>query len=344
MVSNKKHMSTFEKTTALAWYNENVRQKVIAMRLGVSLSSIKRLVRKSKNCEFGSVPARKPGSGPPKKVSQRARNMIKTAITKDPRLSSRQLKRRYPRLLKNISTRTIRRVLLKHLKLHSRVAAKKPLLTKEMKKKRMLFAKKYSKLRVKDWKYVLFTDESTFKMVGSSGGVRVRRKIGSDRYAEKYTVKTVKHSQSLMVWACFSYTGRCSLYFLPHSATMNAKRYLKVLKLHLPKALKSTRCRKVLQDKAPPHIAKSVQSYLKCTGINNIYLPGSSPDLNPIEHAFSQLKAKIERQTIQSLPQLKRSIKNQWKRLDQQYLKNLCTSMPRRLKAVLDRKGGMTKY
>ena len=86
------------------------------MRLGVSLSSIQRLVTKSKSCPFGSVPARKQGSWPPKKVSKRAKNATKKAITKDPRLSSRQLKRRYPRLLKNISTRTIRRVLLTHLK------------------------------------------------------------------------------------------------------------------------------------------------------------------------------------------------------------------------------------
>lgn len=181
-------------------------------------------------------------------------------------------------------------------------------------------------------------------MVGSSGGVRVRRKVGSDIFAEKYTVKTVKHSSSIMVWACFSYTDKSSLYFLPHSTTVNAKRYLKVLELHLPKALKFTRSRNFLQDKAPPHIAKSVQNYLKSRGINTIYLPGNSPDLNPIENLFSQLKAKVERQNIRSIPQLKRSIKYHWTRLDQQYLKNICTSMPRRLKAVLDRKGGMTKY
>jgi transposase len=41
----KKHMSTFEKTTALAWYNKNVRQKDISKRLGVSLRSIQRLVK-----------------------------------------------------------------------------------------------------------------------------------------------------------------------------------------------------------------------------------------------------------------------------------------------------------
>ena len=94
MVFKKKHVSTFEKTTALAWYNENVRQKDIAKRLGVSLSSIQRLVTKSKNCPFGSIPARKPGTGPQRKVSKRAKNTIKQAISKDPRLSSRQLKRR----------------------------------------------------------------------------------------------------------------------------------------------------------------------------------------------------------------------------------------------------------
>jgi DNA-binding transcriptional regulator LsrR (DeoR family) len=44
----KKHMTDVEKAKCLAWIQEKVRQEEVAFRLKVSLSSVKRLVAKSK--------------------------------------------------------------------------------------------------------------------------------------------------------------------------------------------------------------------------------------------------------------------------------------------------------
>jgi hypothetical protein len=52
--------------------------------------------------------------------------------------------------LANIVKGTIRRVLQKHLKIPSRVAAMKPLLSAKMKKKRLQFAKKNKVMSVAD--------------------------------------------------------------------------------------------------------------------------------------------------------------------------------------------------
>jgi hypothetical protein len=38
-------------------------------------------------------------------------------------------------------------------------------------------------------------------------------------------VKTVKHSDSVMVWGCFSAAGHGGLYFLPRNTTMNSEKY-----------------------------------------------------------------------------------------------------------------------
>ena len=72
-------------------------------------------------------------------------------------------------LLENVAVRTIQHRLQKDLGLPSRKAAKKPLLTKQMKKQRIAFAKTYIHWTPAQWKRVMFSDESNFQVfrVGS---------------------------------------------------------------------------------------------------------------------------------------------------------------------------------
>ncbi|CEP11097.1 hypothetical protein [Parasitella parasitica] len=53
------------------------------------------------------------------------------------------------------------------------------------------------------WKYVVWSDESKFNIVGNDGGARVLRKEG-ERYDSNHVIKTTKFgSGSLMLWGCF---------------------------------------------------------------------------------------------------------------------------------------------
>ena len=114
-----------------------------------------------------------------------------------------------------------------------RWAAKKPLLTKAMMKKRVSFCKIYMHWTMADWRKVMFSDESTFRLV--RGGYKlVRRPQGVSRYASKCTIKTVKHPESVMVWGAFSGNkGRGGLYFLPKNVKMRGDNYLRVLDQHM---------------------------------------------------------------------------------------------------------------
>ncbi|KAE8221173.1 hypothetical protein CF319_g5423 [Tilletia indica] len=49
-------------------------------------------------------------------------------------------------------------------------------------------------------------------------------------------------------------------------------------------------------DNASVHKGEDVRELLDQAGVHLIYLPPYSPDLNPIEHAFSTLKARLRRQ------------------------------------------------
>ncbi len=87
--------------------------------------------------------------------------------------------------LENISVRTIQDLCLKKLKLPSRKMASNPLLNKQLKAKRLAFARQYQHWGVEQWKKVMFSDESHFELrIGGVEG-RCRRPVGSDRFFER---------------------------------------------------------------------------------------------------------------------------------------------------------------
>ena len=74
--------------------------------------------------------------------------------------------------------------------LHARIAAKKPFVSAKNIKKRLEFAKAHAHWTEKDWKKVLWTDESKFNLINSDGIQYVRRPSNT-RFDPKYTIGTV---------------------------------------------------------------------------------------------------------------------------------------------------------
>ena len=72
---------------------------------------------------------------------------------------------------------------------------------------------------------------------------------------------------------------------------------------------------------------------------------GNSPDLNPIENFRTELKNRVAEKHLTSLPSLIKTMKSSWV-LDMptELCRNHIESMPRRSRAVLEAKGGHTKY
>jgi hypothetical protein len=132
-----------------------------------------------------------------------------------------------------------------------------------MVKKRLAFCRKYRHLTEKDWEKVMFSDESTFRLINPRG-VTVRQPRNISRCNRYYTITTVKHSASVMIWGCFSGArGRGGIYFLPKNTTMNRERYKTVLENHFIPFMRSHRSSWFLQDGAPCHKSKVVMGKLK---------------------------------------------------------------------------------
>ncbi|XP_066947049.1 uncharacterized protein [Macrobrachium rosenbergii] len=222
-----------EKARALAQLEQEVSVIRVARDIGVSRQAIYSLKKAAAGFPPGAVPQRKPGCGRKKKTSPRTDKILKREVLNNPSFTAAALKKKHPDLLGNVAVRTVQHCLQCDLGLLCHHAAKKPLLTDGMKKKRLAFCNKYKDWTKEQWRDVMFSDESTFRMVRSASNV-VRRPKSVSRYHHQFTVKIVEHPQSVMVWGAFTgKLGRAGLYFLPKGETVKGTTYLEMLKDHM---------------------------------------------------------------------------------------------------------------
>jgi hypothetical protein len=72
--------------------------------------------------------------------------------------------------------------------------------------------------------------------------------------------------------------------------------------------------------------------------------PPQSPDLNPVENLWCNLKHRIEDMEVHGLDHLWSTAVNQWMATSPSLLEKLLASMSRRVQAVIKSRGGPTVY
>ena len=231
---------------------------------------------------------------------------MKLELQKIPLLTALELQNLYPELLQEIKIQTVQHLLQKDLDLPCRTAAKKSLINKRIKKQRLAFAKKHAHWTIEQWRKVMFSDESNFQ-VFKMGSTTVRHLRSSNCFDPRYTVPTVQHSQSVMVWRCFSgEKGRGGPYFLPKNKKMNANLYLQVLEDHMLNFY-NIHVEVFMHDSAPCHKTRKVTRYLEQKQINILEWPGNIPDLNPIENCRHKMKKLCQKRKQQTLEHKRRA-------------------------------------
>lgn len=190
-----------------------------------------------------------------------------------------------------------------------------------------------------------FSDESSIHILDDKSTF-VRRRSG-EKYKEDCIKKRVKHPLSIMVWSMISMKGTGRLYIV--EKTMRQDQYIKVLDTRmLPQAREWYPDGEYvyMHDSAPCHKAKKVTQYLEHHQVNVLDWPGNSPDINPIENLWELLKREIATEVITNKRRLTEKIIEVWHHSPN--IKENCIkciqSMPKRVKAIIAAKGGVTKF
>jgi len=79
-------------------------------------------------------------------------------------------------------------------------------------------------------------------------------------------------------------------------------------------------------------------------GIQQIDFRPYSPDLNPIENLWNDLKRRVEKRNARNVEELKQHLEEEWVATDKEFIKKLVHGMPKRCKLVVKAEGHMTKY
>lgn len=150
-----------------------------------------------------------------------------------------------------------------------------------------------------------------------------------------------------MMWGCFQGNKLGPLVLCPEGR-MNATKYCSVLEEHFLSFWHSLDYGSVfMEDGAPPHRAKYTKNWQEDHGIISMDWPAQSPDLNPIENVWQQLKTAIEKRSprAKTKADLLIALQEEWVKLaEKKTLATLIASMPKHVKLVIDSNGMPTKY
>ncbi len=163
---------------------------------------------------------------------------------------------------------------------------------------------------------ILWSDETKIELFGLNSKRYVWRKPGTAHHLSN-TVPTVKHGGgSIMLWGCFSAAGTGRLVAI--EGKMNAAKYRDILDENLLQSAQDLRLGRRFtfqQDNDPKHTAKITKERLHNNSVTVLEWPSQSPDLNPIEHLWRDLKMAVHQRLPSNLTELERICKEEWQRI-----------------------------
>jgi transposase len=345
-MSHRTELSSQEKGKILA-YMENFNPAQIARKIGRDPSTIHRFIDKYK--KTGKT-ENLPRSGRPPALNNNEKNALISEVTENRREPLHEV---INKLGLSCSLTTAKQALY-DAGIHSHVAAKKPFISKKHASARVSWCEKYREKTAHDWAQVIFSDESSIEIGKQSRQIRVWRHTGERFNIECLTPTFKSGRKSVMVWGCFAGGIKGPLVFCDESKEgnekINSNTYIRILNSHLSPFYHTVceltgRAAIFQQDNAPIH-TKITKDWLKKSKIVIIYWPANSPDLNPIENIWKQLKDNIQSREVfpRTVNELKVALSEEWENLDCSIFEEVVASMPQRINAVLEAKGGPTHY
>ena len=139
---------------------------------------------------------------------------------------------------------------------------------------------------------------------------------------------------------------------IPLAQNMYGQYYVDLIKTHFKDALRKSgkTCNRILQDGDISQNSQCARDELNRQHISLFSIPSRSPDLNPIENLFNQVRQTIKEDSLQK--QLEHETKEEFttrvggllSSYSVERINNLILSMPKRVDMVISAKGQRIKY
>ena len=276
--------------------------------------------------------ARRPGSGRPTKISQAVLNAVEAKMQCDDETTATQLQTLLERCGYNISLSTIRRArsLLGWTFHGSRYCQ---LIRSVNKEKRFV------------WAQMCLADQDEFSDETSIQLECYRRHCFRKANEQPRLKPRPKHPLKVHVWAAISKKGASTVCIF--EGKMDAVFYVRILEEHLVPFIadKFPSTHRFMQDNDPKHTSRLSKQFFEENSINWWKTPPESPDCNPIENLWHELKEFIRREVKpRSKQELINGIAQFWRTLTAEkccrYINHLVKVLPK----VIEVQGEATGY